>query len=153
MTRKHYSIDIKAPVEKVFKTMLGLDDIKTYEAWTYVFNPTSSYKGSWDKGARIYFVGTNEDGSIGGMVSEIAEHIPNKYISIKHLGMLKGDKEIQEEPEVEKWSGGLENYSFEEKDGVTSITIEIDIIEEYQDYFDTNYPKALNKLKEVVDNK
>ena len=52
MKRIQYKEKIKAPANKVFRTMLGLDDVNTYEAWTKLFNPTSSYKGSWDKGVR-----------------------------------------------------------------------------------------------------
>ncbi|WP_202912279.1 hypothetical protein [Sphingobacterium olei] len=46
--------------------MLGLDDIKTYEHRTAEFNPTSTYKGSWNKGAKIYFTGVDENGEEGG---------------------------------------------------------------------------------------
>ncbi len=150
MKKLNYQIDIQAPAEKVFRTMLGLDDISTYEQWTALFNPTSSYEGNWDKGSKIYFTGIHE-GKKGGMVAEIAENIPNKYISIRHYGILDGDKEITEGPEVESWAGGLENYSFQEFDGITSVAVEVDTTEEYGEYFDQTWPKALKKLKEITE--
>ncbi len=85
------------------------------------------------------------------MIAEIAENIPNKFVSIRSYGILKGETEITTGEEVEKWAGGLENYSFEERNEITTVTVEIDIIEEYMDYFNTTYPKALSKLKELLE--
>ena len=38
-----YKKEIQAPATKVYHTMLGLDNIKTYEKWTAAFDPTSTY--------------------------------------------------------------------------------------------------------------
>jgi hypothetical protein len=151
MKKLHFKKQINAPAEKVFNTMLGISNIKTYEQWTAEFNPTSTYEGSWNKGAKILFIGTGEDGKRGGMVSEIAENIPNRFISIRHCGILDGDKEITTGPEVESWAGSHENYSFEESKGVTTVTIEMDATEEFEDYFSKTWPKALDKLRELAE--
>lgn len=148
MKKSNYKIEINAPVSKVYETMIGKE---TYKQWTAEFNPTSDFEGGWNKGDKIYFTGEHE-GKKGGMIAEIAENIPNKFISIRHYGVLEGDKEITSGPKVEGWGGGLENYSFEEKDGVTTISVEVDTKEEYLDYFNSTWPKALNKLKEISEN-
>ncbi len=149
MKKVQFKIDIHAPAARVYDTMLGLSDIKTYEQWTAAFNPGSTYEGSWNKGSKILFTGTGENGEKGGMVAEIAENMPGKFISIRHYGILKGDQEITSGPEVEKWAGGLENYSIEENNGVTTVTIDVDVTEDFVDYFNTAWPKALAKLKEI----
>lgn len=131
--------------------MLGIGNIETYEQWTAEFNPTSTYVGSWEKGSKIYFVGTDENGKRGGMVSEIADNIPYQFVSIRHIGFLDGENEITEGSEVEKWAGSLENYSFDEINGVTTVTIECDAAEDYLDYFNSTWPRALNKLKEIAE--
>lgn len=151
MKKIQFKIDIYSPVAKVYKTMLGLEDKSTYEAWTTEFNPTSTFEGSWEKGSKILFIGTGEDGEKGGMIAEIAENIPNRFVSIRHYGILKGNTEITSGEEVEKWAGGEENYSFEEQNGITTVTVEVDVIEDYLDYFHSTYPKALQKLKEIVE--
>ena len=87
------------------------------------------------------------------MVSRILENKPNEFVSIQHYGMLKSGEEITEGPEVEGWAGGLENYSFEEVDGSTRVTIGIDAAEEHQEYMDKLYPNALQKLKEICERK
>lgn len=151
MKKQEYSVHVKASAKVAFNTMLGLDNRKTYELWTAVFNPTSTCEGTWEKGAKMLFVGTDENGKRGGMVSRIAEFIPNQFVSIQHFGMLDGDAEITNGPEVEKWAGGLENYTFSEQNGITTIRVEIDVVEEYLDYFNNTYPNALIKLKDVIE--
>ena len=85
------------------------------------------------------------------MVSEIAENIPNKFVSIRHYGILNGDTEITTGEEVEKWAGGLENYTFDENNGITTVTVEMDTTDEYVDYFNQTWRKALNKLKSILE--
>jgi hypothetical protein len=151
MEKLHFSKSIKAPVDKTYDMMLGLTDKSTYESWTYLFNPTSSYEGAWNKGDKILFVGVDEHGEKGGMVSEIEENIPHRFVSIRHYGLLKGDQEITEGPEVEQWANGFENYSFDEVNGITTVRVELETTEDFVDYMNEAYPKALDKLKEICE--
>ena len=151
MKKIEFKEQIKASTKKVYETMLGLNDKATYEQWTAEFNPTSTYEGNWDKGERIYFVGTDENGKRGGMVSEIADNIPYEFVSIRHIGMLDGEKEITSGEHVESWAGSLENYSFEENNCITTVTIETDAPEDYVDYFTGVWPKALKTLKKIAE--
>ncbi|MCU0322414.1 MAG: hypothetical protein MUE72_08355 [Chitinophagaceae bacterium] len=151
MEKLQFTIQINASAEVVYKTMLGLEHKNTYEYWTSAFNPTSTYEGNWDKASKMYFVGTDEEGKKGGMVSEIAEHQPAELISIRHYGFLEGENEITTGEMVEKWAGGFENYSYTENEGLTTVTVHIDVVTGYLDYFNTNYPLALEKLKEITE--
>ncbi len=151
MEKKQFTIEINAPLEKVFDIMLGLSDKSTYEQWTALFNPTSTYEGSWEKGQKIHFIGTDDKGNRGGMVARIAENIPNKFVSIQHYGILDGDTEITEGPQVDLWAGGHENYRFEKMGEKTRVIVEVDVTDEHSEYFDSTYPKALKKLKKLVE--
>jgi len=151
MKKLQFKVSIKAPVTKIYDFMLGITNKSTYEQWTALFNPTSTYEGSWDKGSKMLFIGVDEKGEKGGMVSRIAINIPNQFVSIQHYGLLKGDTETTEGPEVEKWANGFENYTFEENNGTTTVTIDLDTIDEFVDYMKDHYPKALDKLKEICE--
>jgi len=85
------------------------------------------------------------------MIAEIVEHIPNSFISIRHYGIVDGDNEITDGPKVEAWAGAFENYTFLESEGHTSLTVELDTNEEYAQYFDEAWPRALRKLKEICE--
>ena len=151
MKKLQYKVSINAPVTKIYDSMLGITHKSSYGEWTALFNATSTYEGSWDKGSKILFIGVDEKGEKGGMVSRIAENIPNQFVSIQHYGLVKSDKEITEGPEVEKWANGFENYTFEENNGVTTVTVDLDTTEDFLDYMNETYPKALDKLKEMCE--
>jgi hypothetical protein len=151
MEKVQFTIEIHAPAKSVYEAMLGLNDKATYNGWTSAFNPTSTFEGSWHLGSKIYFIGTNEQGKRAGMISEIAEHIPAEFVSIRHYGIVDGDQEITSGELVEQWAGGTENYRYAESDGITTLTVTIDVVPEHIDYFNSTYPNALKKLKEIVE--
>lgn len=151
MQKIQFQVNIHAPASKVYDVMLGLSNKTTYEQWTAMFNPTSTYKGSWEQGSKMLFIGVDENGKQGGMVSEIEVLEPAVFVSIRHYGILDGDVELTSGEMVEQWAGSHENYLFREEQGITTVTVEMDIVETYLDYFNSTYPAALNKLKEVAE--
>lgn len=146
-----FKTEINATAQKVYRTMLGLDDKKNYEQWTSIFHPGSTFDGDWVKGSKIFFIGSDENGKKGGMVSHVVENKPNKFVSLRSIGILDGDKEINSGKEVDEWTGGSENYTFDENNGVTELTVNIDVAENYAEMFNQNYPAALQKLKEICE--
>jgi hypothetical protein len=151
MQKLQFKIDIQAPVSKVYDKMLGNSDKSSYEQWTHAFNPTSTFEGTWEKGSKILFVGVDSKGEKGGMVSKIVDNTPQQFVSIQHYGMLKGGEEITTGPEVESWANSYENYSFDENNGITTVTVDIDSVDEYTDYMNEKYPLALARLKEICE--
>jgi hypothetical protein len=147
----HFEIEVNAKADLVYKKML---EDKTYREWTKAFNPTSFYKGSWDKGSKILFLGTDDKGEEGGMVSRIKENIANKFVSIEHIGMVSKGKEITSGKEVESWAGALENYTFIETNGKTLVSVDLHMEgdDQMKSYFIDTWPKALDTLKEICEN-
>lgn len=148
LEKLHFEIDIQAPALEVHKTML---DREGYTTWTSEFNPTSHYEGSWEKGSKMLFIGTDENGVKGGMVARIAENIPGKFVSIEHLGIIAEGKEITSGPEVEGWAGARENYTLTETKGKTRVSVDVDSNSEFKAYFSEAWPRALKKLKEICE--
>ena len=149
MKTSTFRIDIKAAANKVFRTML---ERETYKQWTAAFDPSSDYSGGWNKGDKIYFLGPSENGKRQGMIAEIYEHIPDKFISIRHYGLLDGDEEITSGPKVDPWAGVFENYTFEEHAGLTTVTVDVDTPEQDASFFSEAWPRALEKLKRICEN-
>ncbi|MGN6493765.1 MAG: SRPBCC family protein [Agriterribacter sp.] len=143
-----FTILINAPREKVWNTLWN--DV-TYRQWTAPFGDESHAEGDWEKGNKILFLGSsNKD----GMVSMIAENIPNEYMSIRHLGIVKNGVEDTESEEAKKWGNAFENYRLEEVDGKTKLDITLtgaQLPKEFEDFFLNAWPAALQKLKELCE--
>lgn len=148
MEKLEFEIEIKASTEAVYSAML---DEEKYREWTSVFNPTSRYEGSWDKGAKIRFIGVDSKGNTAGMIARIRENIPNKFISIEHIGILNNGEEILSGPEVDGWQGALENYEFISNGNMTNLKVSMDANENFKEYFEETWPKALLKLKQICE--
>jgi uncharacterized protein YndB with AHSA1/START domain len=139
MKKQEFTISINAAPENVWKILWSND---TYTQWTAPFAEGSQVKTDWQKGSQVLF----HDGNNNGMMAEIADIVPNQYMSFKHRGMVKDGVEEITNPE---WAGAFENYTLENKDGKTNLIVDIDLNEEYMDYFLDAFPKALQKVKEL----
>ncbi|WP_143961377.1 SRPBCC family protein [Litoribacter populi] len=148
MVRMEFEMDINAPVERVYDTMLSPD---TYREWTTAFFPGSFYRGKWEEGEKIYFIGPSQDGCESGMVARVEKAVPNKIASVKHMGLLDKGKEITDGPEVMGWKGALEEYRFEEIAGGTKLQVSADTNLEHREYFAETWPKALELLKSICE--
>ncbi|MBK8954081.1 MAG: SRPBCC domain-containing protein [Saprospiraceae bacterium] len=143
-----FEYEIHAPVEIVYERMLAP---ATYQQWTAAFNPGSYYKGTWETGSKILFVGTDEHGNEGGMVSRIQSNIPNECVCIQHLGVLQNGSEITDGPEVDAWAGCMECYYFSKTEKGMLLKVEMDTNQAFEDYFKETWPKALELLKEICE--
>jgi hypothetical protein len=140
----HYSIDIRAPKDKVWRTMFA---DSTYREWTSAFMPGSYFEGSWAQGSKILFLGPDEKGGSGGMVSRIAQSRLHEYMGIEHLGMVSNGVEDTQSDAVKDWAGARENYSFSESGGVTTLRVEMQAAPSFEAMFNDSWPKALQVLK------
>ncbi|TCC93172.1 SRPBCC domain-containing protein [Pedobacter hiemivivus] len=144
MKKLEYSIAINASPERVWEIIVGKD---TYGQWTAPFSEDSSVETDWKKGSKALFL----DGKGNGMVSEIVESIPGKFLSIHHLGEVKDGVEDPTTYQGEQWGDALENYTLKEVDGKTLWLVNMDMNEEYVQYMDDAWPLALAKVKELAE--
>lgn len=142
MEKLKFNTTINAPREKVWNALWNEDN---YRMWTSVFSEGSSVETDWKKGSKVLFT----DGKGSGMVSEIADNIPNEYMSFRHLGMVQDGVEDTTSDKVREWAGSTENYTLKDADGKTELEVELDIAEKHKGYFTDTFPKALQLVKEI----
>ena len=141
MQALHYSTTINAPKTSVHQIMLA---DKSYREWASAFAEGSCYQGSWDKGSQILF----GDGKGSGMSARIAEHRPAEFLSIEMLSMVY--EGVPNTPR--QWHDVFENYTFSESNGVTTLQVDISgVPDEWSDYLNAAWPKALAKLKTICE--
>jgi len=104
----------------------------------------------WQEGGRVLFLsGENE-----GMIARIAKKNDNEFMSFEHLGMIDKDgNEDFDSEKVKPWAGSREDYRLTENDGKTELEVELDVDDSYKDFFQDSFPRALQRIKELSEDK
>lgn len=132
-----FSLVINASKEKVWKTLWNDN---TYRLWTSAFSEGSYAQTDWEEGSKVLFLSSNGD----GMVSQIEKKIPNEEMVFKHLGVIDNGVEVTKD-----WGGAREKYYLKEHIGNTELHVELDTTDEFEQYFNETFPKALYLLKQI----
>ena len=97
LKRLQFSTTIAVSPARVVEMMTGPE---SYRQWTSVFAEGSCFEGSWEKGQKIRFLSPSGD----GMVSEIAVHRRNEFVSIRHLGFIVNGVVDTDSEAVRAWA-------------------------------------------------
>jgi uncharacterized protein YndB with AHSA1/START domain len=143
MSTLNFKIDINAAPERVW---FALWDDHHYRAWTKAFMPGSYYKTDWQEGGRIHFLAP--DGS--GMYSEITVNKPFEKMNFTHKGEIRDFNELPADPNA-SWIGAQENYSLSEKEGVTTLSVELKSDGNENDQFTNAFDEGLKLIKEMAE--
>ena len=140
MKHLRYNTRIDSSPEVVWNTLFSLP---TYRVWTAEFCEGSTFEGSWEEGTRMRFF--IPDGS--GMVSVIAENRPHRFLSIRHVGLLKEGVEVTDSEEAAVWVPAHESYTLSPAGPSTDLTVDVDAPEDFVEFMEDTWPRALAKLK------
>jgi uncharacterized protein YndB with AHSA1/START domain len=141
MNRLHFSVDIKAPRERVWKVLW---DEKTYRDWTSVFSEGSYAVSDWNEGSSVQFLDATGQ---SGMSAVIERKRPGEFMSFRHEAEIRNG-EIQ--PPAD-WSGAHENYTLTGHDGRTTLDVDLDTTDEYRQVFEGAFPRALQRVKTLAE--
>lgn len=142
MEKVEYKTKISTSPKNLWK-ILWDDD--TYRKWTSVFSEGSYMESDWKVGGRTLFL----DGKGNGMISTIEAIETNKFMSFKHLGMIKDGVEDFDSEEVKKWTGSHENYTLKPIGDETELLVELDLEDEYKDTFAKIWLNAFEIIKSL----
>lgn len=144
METLQFSTEIKSSKEKVWNTLW---DDKTFRDWASIIDEGTYMKGEMKEENKVEFISSVSE---YGVTSLIEKLIPNEFVLFRHSSDTKDSGEQEREKE---WTGGKESYSLSEKDGVTTLTIEIDVPLEQEETFKDRQPKALERVKVLAEEK
>ncbi len=145
MEKQTFKVSINAPRKTVWNVLWN---DASYRAWTTAFSEGSRAEtDGWKKGSKVLFL----DARNNGMVSTVAENIPEEFMSFKHIGVVLEGVEDMNSAEGKEWNGSIESYALKPSPTGTELTVEMDVTEEYKDYFSKTWPKALAKIKELAE--
>jgi hypothetical protein len=144
MEKLQFSIEIKTPREKVWNTLW---EDKTFRDWANIIDEGLYLAGEIKEGNEVQFI-SSVNGY--GVTSLVEKFVPNQFVLFRHMTdtMESGEKEREKE-----WAGGAESYSLAQKDGVTILTIDIDLPPEQVETFKVRLPKVLERVKVLAEKK
>ena len=144
MKKITYQINIDAPKQKVWDTMLQLD---TYQEWIGAGWPGSFYRGSWATGETVDFVSANGSGT-----RALIKEIDSNAIHAEHVAVLLPGGEADTTSEMAKnWVGITENYQLTESGGTTQLVGDINAEPQWEPMYNEGFPNAFRKLKEICE--
>ena len=137
MKQMQFSIDIYATKEKVWDT---LRQDETFREWASIIDPGTYMVGDLEVGNEIQFLSA----SGYGVTSLVEKLVPNEFLLLRHQADTQDSGKRERKKE---WTGGEESYTLAEKNGTTTLTVAFGVPPELEEYFQTNYPKALERVK------
>lgn len=139
-----FNIEINAPASHVW---FALWEPVHYSRWTNAFSEGSHAVSDWKEGSRIHFLSPSGE----GIYANIALLVPNEKMYFRHEGTVKNFKEQPDDEEGRKWSGAMEKYELTGQGVKTILTVHLDTLESYQDYFNQKFPAALKLVKQYAE--
>jgi uncharacterized protein YndB with AHSA1/START domain len=144
MQNQQFSIEIQAPREKVWNTLW---DDKTFRDWASIVDEGTYMVGEIKEGNAVQFISSV---SGYGVTSLIEKLDLNEFVSFRQTADTKDSGEREREKE---WTGGEESYLLAETDGVTTLTVNIDVPSGLEEIFKDRFPKALERVKTLAEKK
>ena len=142
MQEQQFSIEIKAPREKIWDTLW---EDKTFRDWANIIDEGQYMVGEIKEGNEVQFISSVNGYGVTSLVEKLVE---NEFISFRQMADTQDSGEREREKE---WTGGAESYSLKENDGVTTLTVNIDVPSGLEETFKVRFPKALERVKVLAE--
>ncbi|SFN15424.1 Activator of Hsp90 ATPase homolog 1-like protein [Algoriella xinjiangensis] len=134
-----YTIQINATPEKVWEVLFTQDN---YKKWASAMNEGTYFEGTWEEGTIMKFL----DPKNNGMYNLVEKNIPNKQLSMKHLGwILEGELSPQD------WEDSTLDYILEPNENGTLLIGKVNSLDEFVDFFNSKYPKNFENIKNLAE--
>ena len=144
MKQLQLSIKIQATKEQVWNT-LWQDE--TFREWAGLIDPGTYMVGELKEGNEVQFISA-ENGY--GVTSFVEKLTPGEFLLLRHRA---DTQDVGAQERKKEWTGGKESYALTEKDGDTTLVVAFDVPPELEEYFEINYPKALERVKVLAERK
>ncbi|MBN8642082.1 MAG: SRPBCC domain-containing protein [Flavobacteriales bacterium] len=145
MKRLEFTIEINTSIEKIWETLWN---DTTYRDWVSVFCEGTYVKTNWNEGDSVHFL--TPDGK--GMNSIIEKKLEHQYIAFKHISELENFEPQPVDETTSEWTGAMEIYELIPSTSSVTLKVLMDTLEKYIEYFETTFPKALERVKTLSEN-
>ena len=139
-----FSIKIDASREKVWQTLW---EDKTFRDWGNIIDEGLYMEGVMAEGSEVQFISSVSGVGVTSVIEKLA---PHEYIAFKQVAdTMDSGKQVREK----EWTGGKESFELIEKNGITNLTVKIDVPPGLEEIFQDRFPKALERVKILAEKK
>ncbi len=142
MKELQFSIEIKASKETVWATLW---EDANFRDWANLIDEGTYMAGVMEEGKEIQYISSVNGYGVTSLVETL---IPNKLILLRHSADTKDSGREERDKE---WAGGTESYSLAEKNGVTTLTVTMDVPIDLEETFNSLFPRALGRVKTLAE--
>lgn len=140
MKKLEYKTQISATPKKIWDILWTQE---TYKIWSGVMNEGARFEGNFEEGSFIDLY----DAKNNGMFNLVEKNIPHREMTMQHKGWIyDGVRDDQ------GWEDSRETYLLTENHEGTELKILVNSLDEFEAFFNTNYPRVLEKIKEIAEN-
>jgi uncharacterized protein YndB with AHSA1/START domain len=136
-----FTVEINATKERVWEILWHNE---TFQQWASVIDPGTRMVGDLIEGNEVQFISANGY----GVTSLVEKVTPGEFLLLRHSADTQEDGKRER---AQEWTGGEESYTLVEKGDITILTVAFDVPLEQEEYFTVNYPKALERVKELAE--
>jgi len=135
-------MELQASKEKVWDVLL-LD--KFNKTWFADFSQGMRVQTNWKIGSKALYT----DNSNGGIICQVVANKPQELLTLEFTGLLVNGKEDYDSVDAREFIGGKESYRLLAAQGATKIFIETETAEQYYDWMQDAWDKALHTIKKL----
>jgi hypothetical protein len=120
---------------------------ETFRQWASIIDPGTYLAGDLKVGHEVQFISSVNGYGVTSLVEKLTA---NEFLLLRHHAdtQKSGKQERKKE-----WTGGKESYRLAEEDNTTTLTVSFDVPPKLEEYFKVNYPKALERVKILAEEK
>ncbi len=137
------TIYIPAPKEKVFEVLV---DDECTKHWFAEFGEGAHAETTWEEGSKAAF--TDDSGS--GLVGVVMVNRPGEILSVKYTGIVVDGLEDYDSELAKEVKDTMETYVLTEKEGITTLSVDVDMSDEYYDIMSEAWDNAIKKISELA---
>jgi uncharacterized protein YndB with AHSA1/START domain len=142
MEQMQFTTDIHASKQTVWDTLW---QDATFREWAGIVDPGTYMKGELKEGEEVQFLSAINGYGVTSLVEKIT---PPDFLQLRHES---DTQDTGAQARAKEWTGGVETYTLTEKDGITTLTVAFGVPLKMVDEFKENYPKALQRVKEMAE--
>ncbi|MDO5509831.1 MAG: SRPBCC family protein [Weeksellaceae bacterium] len=146
LRRLTFQEEIEASPQTIWRALWQEEN---YKKWAAVFHPGTFWKGDLQAGGRVHFL--TPEGH--GMASNVVFYDEPNFVLFQQMLPVENFEEQPATAETKFWEGSFESYRVTTNGDTAILTAEVDSTPDHVEYFEKQFPIALEMIKQIAESR